>query len=249
MAKKNPYEWHDEEFDKVFGKGKGPSFLDTEEGLEPIGMDDMPSIPGLSRESELFNKRIGSRMGSGFGKGNILVDDRPECDYHSSHPPTVVLRSGDDWGLSVCSWPTVRENMKDFDLLVNCTGSSLFHSSTHIIPPKLTTLQQYSHAPKHKQEQDKEIVIDWPNMGTPYDLPFQFWLDLYQVITQTPKTLLFCQGGHGRTGTALGILLIASGALKDKKKSISWVRENYCRRAIESSKQEDMIKEFAKWMK
>jgi hypothetical protein len=47
-----------------------------------------------------------------------------------------------------------------------------------------------------------------------------------------------CIGGHGRTGTFLAALVTHMTGIKD---SITYVRENYCQKAVESSSQVDFL--------
>ena len=49
-----------------------------------------------------------------------------------------------------------------------------------------------------------------------------------------------CIGGHGRTGTFLAALVTEMSGEKD---SISYVRDNYCHRAVESTCQIDFLAE------
>ena len=48
-----------------------------------------------------------------------------------------------------------------------------------------------------------------------------------------------CIGGHGRTGTVLSAI-VAEGA--GKKDAIQWVREHYCKKAVESTSQVEFLK-------
>jgi len=53
------------------------------------------------------------------------------------------------------------------------------------------------------------------------------------------RVLVHCMGGHGRTGTALAILLGLSGAMK--KDPVAWLRKHYCEEAVETKKQIEYI--------
>ena len=87
----------------------------------------------------------------------------------------------------------------------------------------------------------KAIFIRWFDGGTP-GLDTTFWLDLIKYIKETKKDILVCcDGGHGRTGTALAILAFLSGATEDP---IAFVRENYCEEAVETERQVNYINEI-----
>ena len=51
-----------------------------------------------------------------------------------------------------------------------------------------------------------------------------------------------CVGAHGRTGTFMALVLVESGYTADE--AIKIVRKDYCKHAIETVKQEEMIKEY-----
>jgi len=51
-----------------------------------------------------------------------------------------------------------------------------------------------------------------------------------------------CLAGHGRTGTALAILVVLCG--HPANQAVAWVRANYCYRAVHA-KQEDFVLRFS----
>ena len=76
----------------------------------------------------------------------------------------------------------------------------------------------------------------------PY-LPKQFWLDLIEELkclaaNDDLNVLVYCTGGHGRTGMALSILAGLSQKVDDP---IKFVRDKYCDGAVESQMQKDYI--------
>ncbi len=88
----------------------------------------------------------------------------------------------------------------------------------------------------------QEAVIDWPDMGV-VALPCEFWKTLANYLaTHKTRLLVFCVGGHGRTGTAIACLMVACGWKSDD--AIRWIRKNYCSGAIESKVQEAYIWEI-----
>ena len=170
---------------------------------------------------------------------------------HKDHPPTPLLRGRDkEWELSIGTKWAVKDRAKtgEFGLIVNLTGYSIFHNRTHHMPSTFPTLLKYSWRDTLEKGWENEVVIDWPNYGVPSHLPFQFWADLYEQIMRTPKSLMFCEGGHGRTGTAAAILLMVSGVLGNAKDAIQWVRGKYCEEAIEGTTQEQMVYDFGGWL-
>lgn len=77
--------------------------------------------------------------------------------------------------------------------------------------------------------------------GVPENLTREFWDalrdDLYALMKRGEKVVVFCQGGHGRTGMAAAILcyLLNPKAIGDDP--IGWVRDHYCHKAVETANQ------------
>ena len=76
----------------------------------------------------------------------------------------------------------------------------------------------------------------------------QFWQGLWQDLIAEKdirghnlNVLVACQGGHGRTGTVLSCLIMAAGVIPAKNDPITWLRERYCEKAVESQDQIDYI--------
>lgn len=75
-----------------------------------------------------------------------------------------------------------------------------------------------------------ELLINWEDFSTP-KVPHKFWRLLAKRLLDVKlPVIVFCQGGHGRTGTALAILLGLWGV----KQPMAYVRSHYCANAGES---------------
>lgn len=88
------------------------------------------------------------------------------------------------------------------------------------------------------------IPIPWQDFGVPH-LPKEFWVDLARDVMdrRDVHTLqVQCLGGHGRTGTALAILL---GLWLQKWETVDdlvqWLRDRYCEEAVETDGQFEYI--------
>lgn len=61
---------------------------------------------------------------------------------------------------------------------------------------------------------------------------------------QYARLLIACIGGHGRTGTALSILASLWGIVPDGEDPVKWVRQRYCKKAVENNRQLDYIEKM-----
>jgi hypothetical protein len=145
-----------------------------------------------------------------------------------NHRPHCVLK-GDKWDISCGTGHSIRSKIGDFTLLLNCANGGSYVPK-HIIPIKLK---------RDYNAKMNEIRLDWDDYSVP-SLDVQFWYDLYEyIVANNAHVLVFCVGGHGRTGTAMASLLVASGYTAQE--SIKILRENYCQKAVESKLQEQYV--------
>lgn len=90
------------------------------------------------------------------------------------------------------------------------------------------------------------ISLDWPDYGVP-PMDKEWWQSLADAIAALPPdshVAVYCQGGHGRTGTALSILASLSGVVPKGGDPIDWVRRNYCGEAVESWSQVEYVQKI-----
>lgn len=152
-----------------------------------------------------------------------------------THRPQHII-AGEGWGVWAGKKEDVRDSLQNYDIVMNLTYTSV--KDVHIIPiPELAKWADYGH-------KFVEIQMDWADYGT-INLPVQFWRDLVEHIKEKKlKLLIFCQGGHGRTGTALACLFTVALGYKPAE-AIQWVRKNYCHEAIETKGQEAYVLSMA----
>lgn len=149
------------------------------------------------------------------------------------HIPQKVI-DGTTWSVWGATKSMCSGTLKKFNIILNLSQYSIL--PVHKIPvPELQRWETYS-------SDMREIMLDWPD-GDVVALPAEFWIDLRKYLAQSNSNMLiFCLGGHGRTGTAIACLLVASGWTAAQ--AIHQVRTGYCPEAIENTFQEDYIQEM-----
>jgi hypothetical protein len=156
------------------------------------------------------------------------------------HKPTHVITGGTaGWEIFAGSESRVEDHAHEYDLVLNFTGYSLTRrSGRHTFP--VDALKKYEDSGSQDVKTiARECVIDWHDGGAA-PFPASFWVDLISVLkAEKWRALMFCIGGHGRTGTAIACCMVAMGHSADK--SIKWVRTNYCKHAIETKTQEEYV--------
>ena len=66
------------------------------------------------------------------------------------------------------------------------------------------------------------------------------WNRITEEVARIGEVLIFCQGGHGRTGTAAAILLTLLGKC-DGSQATGYVRSNYYKDAVETLEQTEYL--------
>lgn len=80
------------------------------------------------------------------------------------------------------------------------------------------------------------IQINWRDYSVPKSLTLDDWKAIVEEIRERKEALVFCMGGHGRTGT-LGAILAILFQLCKPEEGIAYVRKHYCKSAVESMEQ------------
>lgn len=86
----------------------------------------------------------------------------------------------------------------------------------------------------------KTVVFKWPDFQPPPP-GFENFLreTVIPALRDRKRILVFCMGGHGRTGTFLaGLLALMEPEVADP---VAEVRKRYCLRAVETKEQEAAI--------
>jgi protein-tyrosine phosphatase len=90
------------------------------------------------------------------------------------------------------------------------------------------------------------IVVSWPDYGTIGDELYERIVHIaYSKIRHGKRLDIGCHGGHGRTGVLLAGLIVAIERLPGNM-AISEAKRRYCKKAIETMAQGDMVRDYAK---
>jgi hypothetical protein len=84
-------------------------------------------------------------------------------------------------------------------------------------------------------------MLDWPDFGVPADAAAAE-REIRGALARAragQRVEVACVGGHGRTGTVLACMAILSGVSADE--AVEWVRQAYCRRAVQEPSQQYWI--------
>lgn len=159
---------------------------------------------------------------------------KKKCDGHT---PVLVL----NWGKGVYAgskWESKGQLMK-FDSILNCSGTA-FVSVNHKIP--------FEWGKPFEKPAMNEMLLDWFNNQAVCIHP-DFWLELKKfIIDKNQRILVCCEGGHGRTGTAIVALMLTTGQYKTWD-AINELRKIYCDEAVETQVQADYLKGLEAYFK
>jgi hypothetical protein len=99
-----------------------------------------------------------------------------------------------------------------------------------------------------KEGEQRVLFIDWPDQGViPMATLERACAWALAALKRGDSLDIGCQGGHGRTGTFAGALAVYLG--ENPHLVIKRIRKDYCNKAIETKRQEDLIVEFSDHLK
>lgn len=129
----------------------------------------------------------------------------------------------------------IREGKGKWDLIIdlanNITATSFISARSS---KRFEPLKAYTYGAG--QIKSEVLQLDWPDMGIA-PATIDFWRNLWEMLPE--KTVVACMGGHGRTGTCLAALMIASGEAYED--AVKHVRKMHCKEAVESHSQESYL--------
>lgn len=153
------------------------------------------------------------------------------------HDPEPVFAI-DDIIYSACSGSRVDASWDG--TLVNLKGDThlVRAKPTVVTSPDWEELKKYADPGKTWPD---TVVVDWRDGGAP-PVKREFWQKLHEMLVERESNpLLYCIGGHGRTGTALCALMLVSGYVETVTDAVHHIRINYCEETVETWAQEKYL--------
>lgn len=89
-------------------------------------------------------------------------------------------------------------------------------------------------------------ILKWWDFTTPPLTVIKYAEMAADLIRDNKVVQIGCIGGHGRTGTFAALVGLSLGRFNSSGAAMAWLRENYCKDAIESKVQEDSVHAYAK---
>ena len=150
--------------------------------------------------------------------------------------PRMALKLGKThiWG-----GPRSLAILRNWGLVIAC-GTPFYNASSGLAPVSANAAAQgllpeelYKFAPPPM------LTLQWSDAGVPA-LPISYWEAMLAFLQGFHKDVYFCcDGGHGRTGTALSI--IYGLACKKPVDPVAVIRKCYCNEAVETTSQVEYI--------
>ena len=174
-----------------------------------------------------------SITGSGQGNGTYSYSGGHESHVHKGDK---IIFEADGKKLYAGNGRGVDEFSGAWDLIIDLANNISTQQHFGFIKEHSTKKYEVlrNRLPQQKKIQSELLLLAWPDMQ-PAPVGLDFWADLWKMLPE--KTVAMCIGGHGRTGTCLASLMIASGEM-DYYEAVNHVRTEHCQRAIETLGQE-----------
>lgn len=135
----------------------------------------------------------------------------------------------------------VRKFGNDFDVVIDCGGAMTQGKVKSVLsgdPELCEALDDHAYV----SPVARVFKIDWPDRAAP-PVNLDFWAALADNLEG--DVVINCQGGHGRSGTALTALMMVLNPSYGSREAILHLRAMHCTRAIESKAQHEYLDKLA----
>lgn len=111
-------------------------------------------------------------------------------------------------------------------------------------PERFQKLAKYIKPDFENLDNLPEILrLDWRDMSVP-PVGLNFWREMWKLIPDG-HTIFCCMGSHGRTGTALASMVLASNPKVSSGESMQMIWDRHCEDAIETDSQMEYLRRLA----
>jgi protein-tyrosine phosphatase len=211
----------------------GALCVDCREHTEPSESlsTEYESVQQALEALEMGKKKKKNKSGSGSsGGGNwyasgIGFTKKVVCTHDGDTPVFAIgdktFYGADSSGAGRGAWGK--------EAIIDCAGVAP-RGESNFVESNLRKYRNLNTKPKREY-----IRLHWQDYGTP-PVGRAFWGRLLNLLP-AGQILICCMGSHGRTGTAMGALMVVSG-LWTASEAIDYIRRNHCKEAVETQAQE-----------
>lgn len=206
----------DDYLNKKYGIG-GPQAVETTSTSTAQGTTNY-----VTNKYALPTCHVGPKAVMKIGNATLWAGGEKEFDGQSGFALRIRIGDNSWWG------GTKGGSSNPTSVVLNAQAEALFPDLPKV-PPVPT------------------IDIDWSDYGAPDELGRDWWEALIAGMAKLPEKSdvgLNCMGGHGRTGTALSIIAGLTGLVKADECPVTFIRQHYCKKVVESHQQIDYIEKI-----
>jgi len=148
---------------------------------------------------------------------------------------------GDDWtyGYGGGGAGYIAKDRHYYDSLIFPNGVKVYASSQHTRKTGEEVPSFALYLDDIWRPQCLAFMLPWQDMGLPkigYKQAAEAITNTYNLAVKGSTIEVGCIGGHGRTGTVLACMAVLAGV--PGKDAVKFVRDHYCKHAVESARQE-----------
>lgn len=153
--------------------------------------------------------------------------------------PRLAIKLGET---EIWAGPRSLSILREWGLVISC-GTPLYGVSSGLAPVSANEAAQLLLPDDlYHFEPPPMLALTWSDAGIP-SLPISYWETLLTFLQGFHKDVYFCcDGGHGRTGTALSI--IYGLACKKAVDPVAVIRKCYCEEAVETTVQIEYVEDI-----
>ena len=155
------------------------------------------------------------------------------CNHKNGEPAIITAHK-----VTLCGSSAYTSEDYEADFVIDMNGHYPLAPKSILSGDKSLLEKLAGFAVKKKKKFPKVLRVLCKDFSTP-DVSPEMWVELVKLFPPGSKVLITCQGGHGRTGTAMAALLAADTL--SGSEAVNMVRKHYCKEAVETQKQEDYV--------